>query len=220
MVLPPYHLFVSYNNEGAPIRQKLARLALEELGPGAEQSIRQAAMTELDPGQLPPGTGEVFVHPVFMQSGYAAEELLPARLKEAYAQRGEEPLLRLLPVWGATPALAQQTLPLLLPWLGTGESGVLVVAHGRKGGKAAPEPGFYADSLARLLPEVEVQLAYFGVEPGAEQAVAAMAPGHVIVLPFLAGRGMHYRDDMPSAACAARSGKRMTLLPPLGDLLC
>lgn len=219
MTPPPFHLFVSYNDEGAPIRRKLAREAACALAPceGAPL-VWDAAMKGLDPRQLPPGAGEILVHPVFMQSGYAAEELLPSHLREAYDRRGEKPILRQLPVWGASPGLAAETAPLLLPRLQP-DAGVLLVAHGKKGGTVAPEPGAFAVALGRLLPGAEVRLAFFGGASRYEDDLAAFAGDEVMVLPFLAGRGTHYRNDMPTPRCAARCGKRVMLMPPLGDLL-
>lgn len=209
------HLFVSYNNDGSPIRQKLA----EQAGCAAGGCVWQASMMELDAHELPPCTGgEVIVHPVFMQSGYAAEVLLPNRLREAYARRGEDLSLRLLPVWGADPHLAREVAPLLAGSLAPG-MGLLVIAHGRRSGAPAPEPRRFADELARLMPGVEVKLTYFGAEPTVERGLAAMEASEVLALPFLAGRGMHYREDMPSAACGARFGKGVRVLLPLGDLL-
>lgn len=220
MTLPPYHLFVSYNDDGAPIRRKLARESIGAMGSceAGETGVWEASMMTLDARLLPPGQGEVVVHPVFMQSGYAAEALLPTRLKEAYARRGEAPRLELLPVWGAQPGLARETLPLLLGRLAPG-GGVLVVAHGRKGGAPAPEPAGFADELRALLPGTEVRLAFFGGGASIDAALAAFEAGEVAVLPFLAGQGMHYRCDMPAPGRASAIGKRIVLLPPLGDML-
>ncbi len=208
----PPRLFVSYNEDGAPIRRKLARRA------AAEGPVWQASMMELDPGKLPPGDGEVVVNPVFMQSGYAASVLLPARLKEAYALRGERPVLRLMPVWGASASLAEELVPLLSARLKP-ETALLVVAHGKRGGVQAEEPALFAERLAARMPAREVALAWFGAEPSAARALSSLRSPEVAALPFLAGKGMHYRNDMPAPEDARRFGKALILLPPVGDWL-
>lgn len=211
MERPLFRLFVSYNEEGAPIRRKLA-------GQAADGPVWQASMMELDESRLPPGEGEVALFPVFMQSGRAASEILPARLKEAYARLGLCPALRMMPVWGASPTLADEAASVVKPCLNS-ETALLIVAHGRKGGEQAEEPRHFARRLAALLPGRAVELAWFEARPDAAEVLASLPAREVAVLPFLAGKGLHFHHDMPSPNLAARWGKQVLLLPPLGDLL-
>lgn len=212
MQRPPVRLFVSYNEDGAPIRRKLAGLA------AADGPVWQASMMELDENRLAPGEGDVAVFPVFMQSGRAAFEILPARLREAYTRLGASPELRMMPVWGASPTLADEAAPAIKPFLHA-ETALLIVAHGRKGGEQAGEPQHFARRMAKLLPENAVKLAWFESRPEAAEVLASLPAREVVVLPFLAGKGLHFHHDMPSPELAARYGKQIFLLPPLGDLL-
>lgn len=212
MERPLFRLFVSYNEDGAPIRRKLAGQA------AADGPVWQASMMELDESRLPPAEGEVAVFPVFMQSGRAAVEILPARLRVAYARLGASPELRMMPVWGASSNLADEAAPAVKPFL-QAETAVLIVAHGRKGEEQAEEPQHFARRMAELLPENAVKLAWFEVRPDAAAVLASLPAREVVVLPFLAGKGLHFHHDMPSPELAARYGKQLLVLPPLGDLL-
>lgn len=212
MKRPLFRLFVSYNEDGAPIRRKLAGQA------AADGPVWQASMMELDGNRLPPGEGEVAVFPVFMQSGRAASAILPARLNEAYARLGTSPELRMMPVWGASPTLADEAAAAIKPFLHA-ETAVLIVAHGQKGGEQTEEPQHFARRMAELLSGHAVKLAWFEASPEAAEVLASLPAREVVVLPFLAGKGLHFHHDMPSPELAARYGKQMLLLPPLGDLL-
>ncbi len=205
-----YKLCISYDEKGAEIRQEMMNTMIGD--------VYEASLSKLEEAALPPGDSVIWVYPAFMQTGKTVTETLPARLKAFYAARGENPEIVLKPVWGSectlscflTPALRKDWQP---------DSALLVVAHGVNGMAPPPEPTDFLKMVAILAPEIkETAVAYFGAEPTAERVMAGLKSRNVVVLPFLIGEGKHLREDMPTAELAAKYGKTLKTLPPLGKL--
>ncbi len=205
-----YKLCISYDEKGAEIRQEMMNTMIGD--------VYEASLRNLEEAALPPGDSVIWVYPAFMQSGKTVTETLPARLKAYYETRGESPEIVIKPVWGAdcslacfvTPALSKDWQP---------DSALLVVAHGVNGMGAPPEPAEFLQMVSVMAPEIEeTAVAYFGAEPTAERVMAGLKSRNVVVLPFLIGEGKHLRADMPTAQLAAKHGKTLKVLPPLGKL--
>lgn len=213
-----YKLCVSYDEAGAELRQHLADdLRARSMNPA---SVWQASFRDMQAADLPPGDGVVWVYPVFMQSGWTVTEALPEKLRALYAERGQTPELEFKPVWGA----GKDREPFhwiigdaLMKELEPGTS-LLLVAHGVGWTELPPEPAEFLQSLRLYLrPQVEdMALAYFGASPSVEEVFPQLKGEKVVVLPFLIGEGKHLREDMPTPELAARFGKELRILPPLG----
>ncbi len=203
-------LCISYDDLGAEIRQEMMITMIGD--------VFEASLSKLEEAQMPSGDDVIWVYPVFMQTGKTVTETLPARLKEFYEARGKNPEIVMKPVWGADFPLACFITPVLQnQW--QEDSALLVVAHGVSGMAAPPEPMRFLNMVSIMAPEIEeTAVAYFGAEPTAEQAIAALKSRKVVVLPFLIGEGKHFHEDMPTAELAAKYGKTLKVLPPAGKL--
>lgn len=213
-----YTLCVSYDEAGAELRQHLADdLRARSLN---HASVWQASFRDMEAADLPPGDGLVRVYPLFMQSGWTVTEALPEKLRALYAERGLSPELEFKPVWGAGEgmenfhgvigaALAKELEP---------GASLLLVAHGVVGKELPPEPSEFLRMLRTWLqPQVkDMALAYFGASPSVEEVLPQLKGDRIVVLPFLIGEGKHVREDMPSPELAAKFGKELRVLPPLG----
>ncbi len=209
-------LFISYSADGAIIREAVARRK------SAGHTYWTASMDSLHTALLPPPTCIVEVYPVFMQTGRTVRHTLPECLRAAYKPWGGCPDFCYRSVWGASPELASLAFPFLRQVLSV-PSALLVIAHGHSSRQQAPEAGIFVSNLSRFLPPpYEIHLCWFGAgsdAPCAEDIFPVIRKRRVAVLPFLAGRGMHYRNDMPSRTLAAQFSKEILLLPPLGEIL-
>ncbi len=205
-----YKLCISYDEKGAEIRRKMMK--------AMTGVVFDATLRNLEEAVLPPGDGLILVYPAFMQTGRTVTGTLPARLKAIYAARGENPEIVLKPVPGADSTLACSVLPVIRKdW--PPDSALLVVAHGVNGMAPPPEPMKFLQMVSETAPEIEeTALCYFGSEPTAEQVLKGLKSVNVVVLPFLIGEGKHLREDMPTAELAAKYGKTLKMLPPLGKL--
>lgn len=213
-----YTLCVSYDEAGAELRQHLADdLRARSLD---HASVWQASFRDMEAADLPPGDGLVRVYPVFMQSGWTVTEALPEKLRALYAERGLSPELEFKPVWGAGESMGNfpgVVGAALAKELEPGTS-LLLVAHGVVGKELPPEPSEFLRMLRTWLqPQVkDMALAYFGASPSVEEVLPQLKGGKIVVLPFLIGEGKHVREDMPSLELAAKFGKELEILPPLG----
>lgn len=210
-------LFVCYNAEGRAIRDAVARHTC------AERPFRTTELNCLCDTPSLLSADIVDVYPVFMQTGQAVRRILPERLRTTCRTiQGDCPEFRFHPVWGASPELPFYALPLIQNVLAKSSAALIVMAHGHQNEQQADEPQLFTNALAKLLPVSQtVRLCWFGVNanlPPANSVIPALAEQSIIVLPFLAGRGMHFRNDMPSPHRAAQWGKELTLLPPMGEI--
>lgn len=213
-----YKLCVSYDEAGAELRQHVT----DELKSRSMNRayVWQASFRDMQAGDLPPGDGVVWVYPVFMQSGWTVTEALPEKLRALYAEQGMTPELEFKPVWGAGKdgaSFLRRISDALMKELGAGTS-LLLVAHGVGWKELPPEPAEFLQRLRLCLrPRVEdMALAYFGASPSVEEVFPQLKGDKVVVLPFLIGEGKHLREDMPGPELAARHGKELRILPPLG----
>lgn len=204
-----YCLIVSYNEKG-----------MELSPPGIRMPARRVYRCHLGAmhrAQLPPTDAPILVYPMFMLSGRSSGEKMESLLRRAYEDSQPSAQLYYQPVLGASPWLARAAVEHIAPLLGE-DAGVLVVAHGSTLPEAPPEPALFCRRLRERL-GVEVSLGYFGQEPGALQAMAAMRSRHVLLLPFLLTEGVHTTRDLPTEADAAACGKTLQRLPVVAALL-
>lgn len=210
-------LFVCYNAEGKAICDAIAGYTC------AERSFRTTSLDQLGNTPLFSTEHTVDVYPVFMQTGQAVRRILPERLQTAYSTAsGKCPEFHFHPVWGASPELPFYALPIVRKAVKDSDAALIVIAHGNQGDRQAEEPRLFTEALSKLLPTVQtVRLCWFGVKsnlPVAQNVIPRLSERHIIVLPFLAGRGMHFRNDMPTPHQVSAWGKELTLLPPLGEI--
>ena len=204
-----YYLIVSYNEKG-----------VELLPPGIHMPSKRVFhchLGALHRAQLPPTDAPILVYPMFMLSGRSSGEKMENMLRRAYADAQPTAQLYYQPVLGASPWLARAAVEHIAPLLDA-QTGVLVVAHGSTLPETPPEPSLFCRRLREKL-GTEVCLGYFGQEPGALQALAAMRSRRVLLLPFLLTEGVHTARDLPTEADAAACGKTLQRLPVVAALL-
>lgn len=206
-----YILIVSYNAKGMQLDPPGI-----SMHPGR---VYRCHLGAISADQLPPADSPTLVYPMFMLSGRSSGEKMERELKQAYSAKSRAPELYFQPVLGASPWLARSAAAYLAPLLRPGV-GVLVVAHGSKLKEPPPEPMLFCRRLRELLPAgTEVRLGYFGQQPVAQEALAAMCADHVLLLPFLLTEGVHTERDLPTQGQAAAYGKTMQRLPVVAELL-
>lgn len=204
-------LIVSYDEAGAALRRHVADEVRMETG-----TVWEASFRNLNEAQLPPGDGLILVYPVFMQSGGTVTQALPEQLRALYAAKGISPELEFKPVWGAERGFDPGVNAALALEL-KGDASLLVVAHGVRGRELPPEPHEWIRRLHAVLPEAgDMAVAYFEGSPSVEEILPTLHGRKVVVMPFLAGEGHHMKADMPTPELAARFGKELHILPPLG----
>lgn len=207
-------LFISYDEAGAEICRDLARKTCMK----DQHSGWQTSLMGMNAADLPPGDGLVEVYPVFMQSGWASTVLLPEKLRACYEARGESPDMVFHPVWGSQRGRDAGVNALLAKEL-QNNAALLVLAHGVKGRELPAEPYDFIRTLnTEGHMDGEMAVAYFGNSPLVEEVLPLLKAHKVVVLPFLMGEGKHMKEDMPTADLAARFGKELRVLPPLGVL--
>lgn len=92
----------------------------------------------------------------------------------------------------------------------SGDTAVLLVAHGSRVSESNAEIESLANRLAAVLgPGCTVHHAFLEmVEPsigGAIDALAGSGTGHIMVLPYFLSAGRHVREDIPAIIRAARA---------------
>ncbi len=210
-------LFVCYNADGAVLRDAVARHIC------ARHPFRTTSLDLLGSTPFLTSAHMVDVYPVLMQTGQAVRRILPARLQTVcHTPLGQCPEFRFHPVWGASPELPFHALPPVRKALADSDTALLIIAHGHQSDSQADEPKLFTNALSKLLSASQtVRLCWFGVKsnlPTAADIIPTLTERRIVVLPFLAGRGMHFRNDMPTPHHVALWGKELTLLPPLGEI--
>ncbi len=207
-----HYLIISYNEHAMMLNPPGVRMA-----PG--RVIRchlGSAPTSLP---LPPEGVPVLVYPMLMQSGRASGERMETFLAAAFSRAPYRPRLFFQPVLGASPWLAHAAADYIHPLLGD-STGVLVVAHGNKSSEPPPEPALFCRRLRELLPaDTEICLGYFQSQPDARDVLRGMRAQHVLLVPFLLTRGLHFHRDLPNHDDAAACGKSLQCLPVAATLL-
>lgn len=207
-----YYLIISYNENSMMLNPPGVRMV-----PG--RVIRCHLGSDPTSLPLPPPGAPVLVYPMLMQSGRAGGERMEAFLHTAFSRASHRPLLFFQPVLGASPwlahAAADRIRPLLQP-----STGVLVVAHGSTSPDPPPEPALFRRRLVELLPAgTEICLGYFQSQPDAHDVLRHMRAKHVLLLPFLLTKGLHFNRDLPKQEDAIACGKTLQILPVAATLL-
>jgi uroporphyrin-III C-methyltransferase len=145
----------------------------------------------------------VTVVPVMTSAGHYADVVLPEALARNPRYAGVR--LRLTPPVGSHPGIAplvaRRVSELLrehgLPRPATT---LLLAGHGTRRHAASRETTLQlAETLRRRRVAGTVIAGFIDDDPGLPEALAAAAPGPVLVLPFLIGGGTHAAEDIPRA---------------------
>lgn len=132
-------------------------------------------------------TDAVILPPALNLPGFA--ELVAGRARSAIAQRG----------WQAD------------------ETSVFLVPHGLKTLKQAlPETVRFADQVGRICAGAEVCIGNIEGHPSLADWRTIGSRKNAVVIPMLAGGGMHAREDLPEMI-DARDGEKIEILAPIGQ---
>ncbi|MEP2716234.1 CbiX/SirB N-terminal domain-containing protein [Pseudophaeobacter sp.] len=208
-------VLVSHGQPSAPQPPELALAKLaNEVAQHLPAGWHLRSATLAQPGRLEEVMAEgALVYPFFMASGLFTTQILPRRLAGIAH--------RILPPFGADPALPQLTCEILrqefknLPATASkAKPAVLLAAHGSaRGPKARQATERFAQTLRPLLPEAELMTGFIEEAPYLEDAARSL-PACSLCLPFFAQAGDHVISDIPTAL--AEAGLATQCLPALG----
>ncbi|WP_412777786.1 sirohydrochlorin chelatase [Thalassospira lucentensis] len=159
----------------------------------------------------------LILFPLFFSEGYLVFEELPKNLKDA----GLDDAVILPPAInlpGFTQMVADHVQDGIARrgWQAS-ETSVFLVPHGLKTlTEALPETLRFADDLSRFCPSAEITVGNIEGDPSLADWRDLGTRKNVLIVPMLAGGGMHARDDLPQLI-SARPGEEIEILAPIGQ---
>lgn len=161
------------------------------------------------------GAKALLIYPFFMSEGYFVETVLPERLSASASGLAAT----ILPPLGHDPGLAKVMMAEALAAAkgaghAPGETRLLIVGHGSKGGRASAEATMRISRKLESLDGFASVATAFLEEPPFIVNQLASEKGPVVVSGFFAGNGMHSTHDVPAAI--EETGARAIYAGPVG----